>query len=357
MYKRAVSSIHATLASSASVLKGQGRSMDALKIALETIFVGVLALPWLTLASQLFFPKFSLSRTADFEGWLPKLWPIKNEAIGYAVVGVLSVAMAYTLGAALSRLAQDFFNDDDLLLHVPTEDQIRASVYCDQSESTLVEITVPFEDNSETCKEVPAYWFQRFHAHGDMPRASDRIRQIFDLQESALLLAGEDKVSKLRLLHQQIMVLRGVAFDGLITFVLCLLGWNVKQSWGPWRWKPWRGVLPIGILVYALYALLWNHLGWRDIKWNLQLLQNPFQLVQLKIYDPPFMELTLLLFGAGGCYAAWKSAKGLWPQGTGWVSLLFAALAYAGWYWSEILYDRLVIYSFYASEHLLKTTL
>src|ERR1700680_1548077 len=105
--------------------------MDALKIALETIFVGVLALPWLALTAQLFFPEFSLSKTEDLEGWLRKVLLIKSDVIGYAVIGVLSVAMVYTLGAAISRLAQDFFNDDDLLFHFPTEDRIQTNVYCD----------------------------------------------------------------------------------------------------------------------------------------------------------------------------------------------------------------------------------
>jgi hypothetical protein len=312
--------------------------MDALKIALETIFVGVLALPLLALASQLFFPKFSLSRTEDFEGWLPKLWSIKNEAIGYAVVGVLSVAMAYTLGAALSRLAQDFFNDKDLLLgFLPTEDWIRTSVYCDNFESGFVWIKVPFRDDSVDYPEVTPKWFQQLCDH-DRRGALSRSKQIFQLQDTALLLQGEDKVSRLRTLHQQIMVLRGAAFDGLITWILCLMGWSAKRSYRPWRWP-----MPIALSLYALCAIFWNHVGL-------------FGHAQFDFDDPPFMEITLLLLGAGGCYAAWKGAKGLWPQGTGWVSLLFAALAYAGWYWSEILYDRLVIYSFYASEHLLKPT-
>jgi hypothetical protein len=137
--------------------------------------------------------------------------------------------------------------------------------------------------------------------------------------------------------------LRGAAFDGLITCLLCLLGWNAKQNWGLWR----RRVLPTVLLLYTLYALLWNHL---------KLLPHPHRFL-LKVDDPPFMELTILLLGAGGWYVAVKRAKGSWPYGTGWVSLLFAALAYSGWYWTEILYDRQVIYSFYANQHhLLKLT-
>ena len=55
------------------------------------------------------------------------------------VAGVLLFAMTYTLGSAVSRIGQDFFNDDDLYLQVGgrlfrvgvTEDRILARVYCD----------------------------------------------------------------------------------------------------------------------------------------------------------------------------------------------------------------------------------
>jgi len=313
--------------------------MDALKIALETVFVGVLALPWLALAAELFFPGFSLWKMSGPKGWLATVQAVKSETVGYAVVGVLSVAMVYTLGAALSRLAQDFFNDDDLPLHLPTEDQIRASVYCEHGGLRLAKIGVPVLDNSDPCPNLRQGF--RWLRGKDESLTIDWAHEVFSLQETALLLQGEDKVSRLRLLHQQLNVLRGAAFDGLITCALCLFSWNMKQSWGPWRW-----VLPIGLLVYVLYALFWNHL---------RLFRHPNSF-HLEFDDPPFMEFTLLLLGAGGCYVVWKDVTGSWPHGTGWVSLLFAALAYSGWYWSEILYDRLVIHSFYAGQHLLKLT-
>ena len=203
--------------------------MDALKIALETVFVGVLALPWLALAAQLFFPEFSLPKLTAPDGWLAKVQSIKSETVGYAVVGLLSVAMAYTLGAAISRLAEDFFNDDDLYPNfVPTEDQLRASVYRRSLEHALVDVQVPSsvkdknkEDkdtisaqaNSGTNQEETQHWFRGRGAHDELS-ASDQTRQTFNIQEAALLLEGEDKVSRIRLLHQQLNVLRGAAFDG-----------------------------------------------------------------------------------------------------------------------------------------------
>jgi len=319
--------------------------MDALKIALETVFVGALALPWLVLAAQFFFPEFSLSRTDDFEGWVRKVWLIKSEVVGYTVVGVLSVALAYTLGASLARLAQDFFNDDDLLLRAPTEDQIRTSVYCNPLEFVLVASRIPFQNNSEICDKVISQRFPSLRTHFSRV-ATDQTRQIFSVQEAALLLAGEDKVSRLRLIHQQIMVLRGAAFDGLITWILCVLGWNATQRWGLWQYRAWRYLLPVAVMFYAFYAF-GNHFA--------LLGQGPKPPpFQLTLDDPPFTEITLLLLGVGGCYVVFKEVRTSWPRGTGWVSFLFTVLAYSGWYWTEILYDRMVIYSFYAVQnHLL----
>jgi hypothetical protein len=294
----------------------------------------------------------------DPTGWLSTVQSMKSESLGFAVIGVLSVAIVYTLGAAVSRLAQDFFNDDDLLLgYVPTEDQIRAGVYRSPLERVLLvnpvtgkeeeqrkeaADTISALEDSGTNRQDTRRWFRGPHAD-ETPTRSERIRQIFSIQEAALLLAGEDKVSRIRLLHQQLNVLRGAAFDGLIACLLCLMGWNVKTKWGPWHWKRSRWLLPIGLLLYALYALVFNHF---------KLLPDPQQRL-LRFDDPPFMELFLLVVCGCGLYAVSKGTKGSWPRGTGWVLLLFTALAYSGWYWTEILYDRLIIDSFYASQHLL----
>jgi hypothetical protein len=105
------------------------------------------------------------------------------------------------------------------------------------------------------------------------------------------------------------------------------------------------GTLALGLAgrapLWFSYALC-NHFG----------LCQTHHLFSYEPDDPPFTELILLFLGLGGCYVVGKESQGSWPRGTGWVSLLFTALAYSGWYWTEILYDRLIIYSFYASQHL-----
>jgi hypothetical protein len=324
--------------------------MDAFKIALETVFVGVLALPWLALAAQLFFPDLSLPEMSERKGWLTTLKAIKSDTVAYPVVGILSVAMVYTLGAAVSRLAQDFFSDDDLRWHLPTEDEIRASVYCDEKYSPWVvdDSGASFPDGSVgslqirlLCRRLSAASDKREHKR-ERDSIIDQMQRTFHLQEAALLLAGDDKVSRIRLLHQQLNVLRGAAFDGIIACLMCLFGWcaHEEKEWKRWPWE----ILGVGLFGYAFYSLAWNHL---QVSGPRNLFLHPSSLFRPPD-DPPFMEFTLLLVAALGCYAIARGVKCAWPRWTILASLLFTALAYSGWYWTEILYDQLIMQSFYA---------
>lgn len=139
------------------------------------------------------------------------------------------------------------------------------------------------------------------------------------------------------------MVLRGAAFDGVLTCGLFLIGWNLQGQ----RWVRWRFVLPLAMIVAAL-GMLWLHFKFHPMF----LFQQPLQALQIDADDPPFMELTLLLLGFGGWYLLRRGAQTTWNYGVGFLAaLLPTALVYAGWYWTEILYDRLVLNSFYAESH------
>jgi len=50
----------------------------------------------------------SFSKVDNFESLLPRVWSVRSETIGYAVVDVLSTATAYTLGAACRVLPRIF---------------------------------------------------------------------------------------------------------------------------------------------------------------------------------------------------------------------------------------------------------
>jgi hypothetical protein len=305
--------------------------MDNLKIALETVFVGALALPWIFLLVQFFFP--------DVIEWLRHLPDFGKDQVRLTVVGVLVAALIYCLGAAVARLGQDFFNDDDLPGSV-TSDKIRTSVYCDPVNSGMVTLAVPFRDGSGPYAPVTPTWFRRL-CDNDRTSANYRTRQIFSLQESALLLAGADKTSRLRLLHQQMMILRGAAFDGVLTCILFLIGWFMQhQNWGGWRY-----VLPIAIFLLVA-RMLCSHFHIHPFA-----SQSLWQSAQFEPGDPPFMELTFLLLGVCASCVVGKVNQASWKYGTGLrIALLLTGLAYAGWYWTEIMYDQLVLYSYFAGS-------
>jgi hypothetical protein len=180
--------------------------MGALTIAFDIIIVGALALPWVVLAIHLFYFEGE-NRVGSFLGWLKK----QEQP---AAVGILLFAMAYTLGSAVTRVAQDIFNDDDLYLQIDgqlirwalTEDRILASVYCDSKDNHLLPANAADENLIATA------------------------RDIFGLQENALMDKGGDYTVRLRQLHDQVMVLRGAAFNGVVGLSLCLFAWGAARG-------------------------------------------------------------------------------------------------------------------------------
>jgi hypothetical protein len=133
--------------------------MSALKIAFDVMIVGALALPWVLLIIHLYFPEAETHLAAALS-WINKklegfsaLWP---------VAAVVLFALAYTLGSAVSRVAEDFFNDDDLYFpafrhtfrNPITEDRILTNVYC---ESGTRQLLPDDEGNSALAKEVGAF--------------------------------------------------------------------------------------------------------------------------------------------------------------------------------------------------------
>jgi len=301
--------------------------MDALKIAVDTLIVGALAAPWLLLLIDFFFPEMRENGSEKGNGRLSRLLSLVGEKNRGTVAAVLLAATAYLLGAGVSRVAEDFFDDEDSPVKL-TESHIRASVYCNNDVGVAAVTPVPVNDTATNFCEG---WGSKTESERDKSR--HHFEQIFYLQESALLQTGEDKVSTLRYLHQQITVLRGSAFDGLIVCVLCLFGWCATK--GLWTRRV-LAALPIGLGGYGAYSLL-GHLG-------------------RKAYDdPPLMELTCLAIGAVGCcLLLWK---GVQPSPSRPYLALFslaallAVLAYSGWWRTEILYDRLVINTYYAQSH------
>jgi hypothetical protein len=353
--------------------------MSALTIAFDTIIVGALALPWFALIVHLFFIEGE-SRLGVYLRWI-------RRQQASAVAGVLLFAAAYTLGAAVSRVAQDVFNDDDLYLHVPvshrwirmatTEDRIVTSVYCDREDNALlsagkgnpalagkIQVFQCQKSNyslkgcgnppvysgalGESCNNSPAVdlcsqtlsWAAplclKWQADAELNGTG---ADIFGLEEAAVLLKGDDATQRVRQLHDQIMVLRGAAFNALVTCSLCLFVWGVSARRA--KSKSVLGWLitcsPIVFILVALLALKHHFL-----------VRYPTQ--------PPFMEFTLLLIGATGGLLLWRPLSndgpnepqlpaGRWAALT-FLSAVLTVAAVLGWWGTEVIYAQEVIYHY-----------
>jgi hypothetical protein len=332
--------------------------MEAFGSAFDIIIVGALALPWVLLVIHLFF--------STNEGSLEKLFGWVKSQDQPALVSVLLFAMAYPMGSAVSRIAQDFFDDDDLHLHLPipgheswirlpmaTETSIRTDVYCDVEKQIQ---KLPLSANvapangpgispaaSESASPCPDAQPQPTVKDREMWQAKqaldDLAERVFRFQEAAVLLQGTDDTERPRQFHDQIVVLRGAAFDGMIAFALCLFWWSAEFR-SILRWAS-----PLFLSLLGLNAL-YNHLTERSAA------------------DPPDMEFTLLVLAAAGWYVlavrkpeakpappAAKhiaQAKGV-PRGAYLMLAAFlSSTAFLGWWATQVLYDQQVFYSYQA---------
>ena len=338
--------------------------MGALTIAFDIIIVGALAAPWVVLAIHLFYFEGE-NRIGSFLGWLKK----QEQP---AAVGILLFAVAYTLGSAVTRIARDIFNDDDLYLQVDgqlfrwalTEDRILASVYCDGNDNHLMPANA---GTPAIAAKVRTFLVQvstggcdrnlKFReSHRYNKSDQDLIgtaRDIFGLEENALMDKGGDYTVRLRQLHDQVMVLRGAAFNGVTAFSLCLFAWGAAlRREKARRWL--RLVVATAPALYLAAALIAAiHHFWGNTP-----------------SDPPLMEFTLGLLGWVGGWLVWKrptqkledaSSKDLmcaneagtrcrWRKEQWAALVLLSAIltgaAILGWWSTELLYGEQVIYSY-----------
>jgi hypothetical protein len=312
--------------------------VEALKLAFDTIIVGALALPWLAMGIYLFLGSQD-GRMAHFGAVFRE-----NQAqVPPAVAAVFLFAAAYFFGAAVSRVSGDFFNDEDLSVPV-TENGIRARVYCNASGLNLLDLRFPTKEDApfpvtaqsfeESCKMMDAKGPpEPCTANAPCRSANQLAERIFQLQESALLMQGGDRLERLNQLHAQIMVLRGAAFNGIIMCAFCLFGMCANQR--ARNRIVW--IIPIVFLVVGAMTL-WRHYR---LHWSLD--------------DPPFMECAFLSLGLVAVSAVWKGVP-LRPYATYFLlSMAVSGVACFGWWWSEVLYDQQVLQSFYVQTHHLLT--
>jgi hypothetical protein len=350
--------------------------MAALSIAFDIIIVGALALPWLLIAIDLFFST-NVSRVRSLLHWV-----IQQKQP--AVAGVLLFATTYALGSVVSRIAQDFFDDDDLHIHAlhrlfrvgVTESSIRTNVFCnafkgteapkpsepsaEKSEETKTTVrTDPtagkhktFQENNPKCEYTGRWIIRTRHPQSHDPILVDKANPqpitaewindqedlaagIFLYHEAAVLMLGTDANERLRQYHDQIMVLRGAAFNGIIIFTLCFFWWSAHSLPG------------LGWAVSFFYGLL-----------GLIAVSHHFAVTPIS--SPPYMEFTLFTLMAAGWYVLAKNSQRA-NRGRGlrnrrkplpFVYLVLAAFVTVasslGWWATQVLYDQQIIYSYQA---------
>jgi hypothetical protein len=320
--------------------------MGTFSIAFDTIIVGALALPWVFLVIHLFFPQDE-KRFAGILDWVNK----QNQP---AVAGILLFAMAYPLGSVVSRIAQDCFDDDDLYIEVPgqflfrvgvttTGTRILTHVFCEEDDQGLISQALLDSLREKHGKKDPCQYKGKWmipQSHLWISQAEGTAIDVFHLEEGALLLQGTDKNERVRQFHDERMVLRGAAFDGLVAFSLCLFWWSSERRSKLRYAVPFAYLIPGGIALY-------NHV---------------FR--ERSASNPPLLEFTLLVLALAGLYLVWrrrpqgKSSTGekaaVEENATGHIrtsylvlSLLLTLTAFLGWQATEVLYDQQVIYSAY----------
>jgi hypothetical protein len=342
--------------------------MDIFGNALDTIIVGALAIPWVLLLYHLFVPDTAPAKTeahtqkvqeelALSDSRIAKLWKWIKGPSEAAVAGVLLFALAFCLGSIVSRAAQDFFDDSDNLHLWLTETNIRVQVYCRQMAAIGQQKTLatPKPDaaaaNTSTklsakaaLEEQEKDAIKNTGTTCDAKKGSDGD-VIFHVHEAALLLQGTDPNERLRQLHDQIMVLRGAAFNGIVAFSLCLFWWSAAFPSSRWR--------GLALLPYVVLGGISSVLHIRHA------FAEPA--------GPFFFEFSLLILAAAGACLLWRNStheplkepvgekamearkRRRWTLfGYFFLASLITVVSYMGWWATEVLYDQQVIYSYKA---------
>jgi hypothetical protein len=183
-------------------------------------------------------------------------------------------------------------------------------------------------------------WYVGVDDEWDDDEFNGTAADLFGLQEAAMLLKGQDFTQRLRQLHDQIIVLRGAAFNAIVGFSLCLFICAVYAAREkPQSWLRWvLAAIPFLFLIIAGSALL-HHL--RDCY----------------TAEPPYMEFSIALIGLAGVVLLKRNAAakkdggknqpllGKWAGLTG-LSAVLAVASVLGWWATEVMYAQEVIYHY-----------
>ena len=341
--------------------------LDALKFAFEILIVGALALPWLALLERIFPSK----NTFGLHALMLAIPAQARNAVFIAMI----ISFGYLMGSSISRFSKDFFNDE-LWAPLPTEDLIRQGVYFDEfcsgpdvltytkwpdvpehpfapngfcpgditqpqtSDSTTkpastkrkAEKEAATPPNRAVIEHKKAFLEAEYSDKEKLEKFNHAVNEVFDLQESELLLEGLDKVDRLKQYFDQITVLRGASLNFLIVFALCVFGslGKLRAHWSGNRFLRLLPFLPpLGAIYYAIQSSL-HHLG---------------EARHIFYSDPPLAEIVWVILGVIG-FAAILRADTVFPYlRTCLISGVIMAISFGGWWWTEVMYDTQIIHS------------
>ena len=306
--------------------------MDAFKFAFETTIVGLLTLPWLACAILLLLPMKELPKTSSSSP-LSKL--LEPTALGIAVV-----TLAYFMGSAVSPLANQLLDDQDI--PIVTIREIHASAlqtyeaWVNTGASSISPQQALFNKMSQAFFN-DAKRRRCTKSRDDAVACQQQANDLFLFQEQALLRDGTDKTERVNRLHEQVIVLRGAVFNGLVLVVL---------SWYAYFSRPYNQ--PLGRIASDPRALVNTVL---TVAMASTLIGIAFHYGEPDVFkhavdDPPIMESGLLVLGLVGVRTAWKGVveRSYLPVLV--LSLIMMALAFGAWWWTEYLYTRDVIGAF-----------
>lgn len=316
--------------------------MDVFKLAFETTIVGLLALPWLVLLVRIFVPELHLSKARGGTSL-----SFVSEKLDGMVLTILVIAAVYFLGSAISPLATQFLDDEDLPARLYKISDIRVNA-CLKYSHDLSKLQ-PASDSplynaaaQLTSKCQPKGYSQ------DCRKSADNI---FLLQEQAVLKRGSDETERVSRLFERDIVLRGAVFNGFAFIVLCCFSYLARERKDKVPFGAARRVAKTNafkrafettmivrtfILIAISVTLIFKPLSWAVRDYHLQ---DPS--------DPPIMETALIILGIIGLFTLLKGVVKRPPLGIMFFGIILTILAYGSWVWTEYLYAKNVIGAFY----------
>ena len=300
--------------------------MEAIKLAFETVIVGLFALPWLWVMIDLVNP--DLINSAGMR----RLTAFIPKELQPTAISVTLFALVYLLGSMITPVAREFFNDPDMLGRVlPTDEKIQAYNFERMRKPTTSDGAVPAR--FDLVKSLDA------NAGSD---TADRVSARFQHEESTLLLRGPDSCERLNRLHEQMTVLRGAAFSAFALMVLCGFAWcgrynttGIAIGGKPFLRQQLR--CSAALVVSSVFIFIAGRSLYADAH-------------TLETGDMPIAEIVLLLLGGFGLYVAICGTRSrLKFHGVMFAfALCFTLLCYTGYGCTERSYDQEVYYTYHA---------